>query len=52
MRERESHLNERIDEIRSSSSYSEEDKERMLRPMEAERDSLQRFGQEYDSIGQ
>jgi len=52
MRERESHLNERIDEIRSSSSYSEEDKERMLRPMEAERDSLQRFGQEYASIGQ
>ena len=51
MREREAHLNERIQEIQSSSSYSAEDRERMLSPMELERDTLRQSGQQYDRIG-
>lgn len=51
LREREAHLNERIQDIRSSGSYSADDRERMLSPMETERDSLRGFGEQYDSLG-
>lgn len=51
LREREAHLDGRIQEVRSSRTYTEEERERVLGPLQAERDRLHRFRLEYDRLG-